>query len=77
MYEIFLFASLRAGLLRGRFPEIVNIIADGEKIYKSKSLTLRLGKPGLIPSNFSTTHFLILFGSLINMPEGFCSEVTI
>ena len=34
-------------------------------------------RPGLIPSNFSTTHFLILFGSLINMPEGFCSEVTI
>ena len=34
-------------------------------------------RPGLIPSNVSTAHFLILFGSLNNMPEGFCSEVTI
>ena len=32
-------------------------------------------RPGLIPSKFSTTQFLTLISSLINMLEGFCSGV--
>ena len=66
----------------GRFPynPVVGSGTYGNGPVGTEILTFNITlyiRPGLIPSNFSTTHFPILFGSLINIPEGFCSEVTI
>ena len=54
---------------RARFTARISNLLSG-----MLSLGRLHSRPGLIQSNFSTTHFPRPFHSLINMPEGFSSK---
>ena len=80
------YSKLPAGAMIHRQVAVHNISPDkhGQKLWsqtvhkKVQSKTQELSsRPGLILWNFSTTHFLASNSSLINMPEDFCSGVTI
>ena len=71
--------ALAKNLIEQDFAILFTVATPSKK--KSKISTVKLSRlttrPGLMESKFSTTHFPGPIGALINMLEGFCSQMTL